>query len=52
VPPHPVWQVSRMTNDDARGTWQTPGLEPVTDASATADQTAPIRNGGTFQATT
>jgi hypothetical protein len=32
-----------MTNDDAP-TWHTPGLEPVTDPAATADQTAPIRN--------
>lgn len=42
-----VWVTSgyvlRMINDDAP-TWQTPGLEPVTDPAATADQKAPIRN--------
>ncbi len=40
-----------MTSD-ARTPWQTPGFEPVTDADAMADRTAPVRNGGTFQATT
>jgi hypothetical protein len=28
-----------------RSPWQTPAIEPVTDVSATADQTAPMRNG-------
>ncbi len=31
-----------MTNDAPE--WHTPGLEPVTDADATADNAAPVRN--------
>ena len=36
-----------MTNHDGvQATWQTPALEPLTDACATADVVPPIRNGG------
>jgi hypothetical protein len=35
-----------MTTPDAGNgsEWQTPGIEPVTDAHATSDQMAPVRN--------
>jgi hypothetical protein len=36
-----------MTTPDAGNgkDWQTPGIEPITDANSMSDQMAPVRNG-------